>query len=317
MIMKKIARIIKKSKSVAIVVHTNPDADCIGSATALLTVLRLMGKRADIFCASPLPSRLDFLLEEGMICEKACRYDVCLTVDVAEKSLMGSMEDKVYNLAPVKCCIDHHKTNKGYADFNYVDPNAAAAGEIMYYFIKDYLKAKVTPEVALRLYAAIASDTGSFKYSNTTANTLATASKIMSYDFDAAYVMRKLFDTKTANQLKLNAQVISELEFYCDGKVCIAVVDEGMLSKYGLTFGEEDDIASIPRSIVGVEVGVYIKEKGENDLRVSLRSNEYVDVSEIARALGGGGHIRAAGLSIKDTADKAKEVLLSEIKKVI
>lgn len=315
--MKKIASIIKRSHSIAIVVHLNPDADCIGSATALLEALRSMGKKADIFCDGDVPNRLSFLVEEGYISTQYAPYDVCVAVDVAEKSMMGDMEDKVYNISSRKCCIDHHATNKGYTDCNYVDANAAATGEIMYYFIKDCLKTEITESIAMRLYAAIASDTGSFKYSNTTPRTHKTASEIMSVGFDAPRVMRILFEQKTAQQLKLNAEVTSKLRFYMEDRVCIAVVDEQMLSKYSLAFGEADDIATIPRSIVGVEVGVYIKVKGENECKVSLRSNEYVDVSAIAKSLGGGGHVRAAGVTINDSIENTEKIILDLIKKVI
>ena len=169
----------------------------------------------------------------------------------------------------------------------------------------------------MRLYSAIASDTGSFKYSNTTFRTHMVASKLLKVKFDAPMIMRKLFDTKTISQQRLNAEVISKLKFYFDGKVCVAVVDEDMLSRYELAFGEADDIAVLPKSIEGVEVGVYIKVKGENDCKISLRSNDYVDVAQLAKTYGGGGHIRAAGVSIKKSPDEALNMILELVEKVI
>lgn len=314
--MKKIARLIKKNESIALVVHVNPDADCIGSACALLIALRSMGKKVHIFCDGNIPNRLSFLTEEDFF--GSCgSYDVCVAIDVAEKSLMGSMENEVYNRAPIKCCIDHHFTNKGYADYSYIDSKASATGEIIYQFIKKFLKREITSEVAMRLYAAIASDTGSFKYSNTTPRTHETAAALLKIGFDAPRVMSTLFERKTSEQLKLNAEITANLEFYMENKVCVAVVDEKMLEKYSLAFGEADDIASIPRSIVGVEVGVYIKVKGEKECKVSLRSNEYVDVSQIAKQLGGGGHIRAAGVAVNETREDTLRLILDLIQKVI
>ncbi len=314
--MRKIARLIKKNESIALVVHVNPDADCIGSACALLIALRSMGKKVHIFCDSNVPNRLSFLAEEDFFASCG-NYDVCLTIDVAEKGMMGAMENEIYNRAPVKCCIDHHFTNKGYADYNYIDYKASAAGEIVYQFIKKFLKQEITPDIAMRLYAAIASDTGSFRYSNTTPRTHEIASCLLNTGFDASRVMSTLFERKTSEQLKLNAEVTSNLEFYMENKVCVAVVDEKMLEKYSLAFGEADDIASIPRSIVGVEVGVYIKVKGEKECKVSLRSNEYVDVAQIAKQLGGGGHIRAAGVAVNETREDTKRLILDLIQKVI
>ena len=316
MIMKDIARKLEENNSIALVIHVNADADCVGSAVALLKVLRSMDKKVHIFCDGDIPARLSFLINEDYFASEDV-YDVCIAIDVAEKGMMGAMEDEIYNIAPVKCCLDHHSTNKGYADYNYIDPKASAAGEIVYAFIKDFLNQEITSDIAMHLYAAIASDTGSFKYSNTTERTHEIASKLIATGFDAPHVMRVLFERKTKEQLMLNSEVISNLEFHMEDKVCVAVVDEKMLSKYNLDFGEADDIASIPRSIVGVEVGVYIKLKGENDCKISLRSNEYVDVAAIAKSLGGGGHIRAAGVTVKDSPAKAKEIILDLIQKVI
>ena len=314
--MKDIARIVKENSSIALVIHVNADADCVGSAAALLIALRSMGKKAHIFCDGNIPNRLSFLVKEDYFAYEG-HYDVCLAIDVAEKGMMGAMKEEIYNIVPVKCCIDHHSTNKGYADYNYIDPKASAAGEIVYTFIKDFLNEEITPDIAMHLYAAIASDTGSFRYSNTTQDTHSIASELIGTGFDAPYVMRVLFERKTKEQLKLNSEVISKLEFCMGDKVCVAAVDEDMLSKYSLAFGEADDIASIPRSIVGVEVGVYIKVIGENECKVSLRSNDYVNVAAIAKSLGGGGHIRAAGVTVKESPSKTKEIILDLIQKVI
>ncbi len=315
--MKSIASLLCKNDSIAIAVHVNPDCDCIGSAVALLKALRTMGKKAYIFCDSQVPKRLSFLVEDGYMTLSDEQYDVCLSVDVAEPFLMGSVKEKIFDKAKITCCLDHHATNNGYAQYNYIDSKAAAAGEIIYSFIKDYLKAPLTDDIAASLYAAIASDTGSFRYSNTTERTHTVASKLIKYNIDAPGIMRILFEQKTAEQLRLNAEVVSGLRFYNDGKVCVAVVDHELLSKYQLAFDEADDIASLPRSIVGVEVGVYIKVKGDSECKVSLRSNEYVDVSAIAKSLGGGGHIRAAGVTVYQSADETERTILSEIEKVI
>jgi len=315
--MDNILRAIKDCKSIALIVHNNPDSDCIGSATALLIALRKMNKKVHIFAPSSIASRLLFLLDDEWIGNTENLYDACIAVDVAEIGLMGDLKEKVYDKSPIRCCIDHHTTNNGYADYSYVDPQAAAAGEIIYFFIKDYLKVDITVDIAMRLYAAIASDTGSFRYSNTTPRTHLVAAELLSRDFDAPAVMRTLFERKTASQLMLNAEVTSNLKFFMDGKICVAKVDKAMLSKYSMTFDDADDIASLPRSIAGVEVGIYIKIKDERECKVSLRSNEYVDVSAIAKSLGGGGHIRAAGVTVNATAEETEDILLTSLKKVI
>lgn len=315
--MKTIAKLLKDNHSIAIAVHVNPDCDCIGSAVALLKTLRAMDKKVYIYCESQIPKRLSFLMSDDYVACDDETYDVCLAVDVAEPFLMGKVKENIFDKAKITCCLDHHATNKGYAKYNYVDSKAAAAGEIVFSFIKDYLGENVTDDVAASLYAAIASDTGSFRYSNTTGHTHAVISELMGYNIDAPGIMRILFERKTEEQLRLNSEVVSGLKFYNEGKVCVAVVDRKLLSKYQMAFDEADDIASLPRSIVGVEVGVYIKVKGDRECKVSLRSNEYVDVSAVAKSLGGGGHMRAAGVTVYESEKETEKIILSAIEKVI
>jgi len=313
----KIAKVIKKNNSFAIAVHMNPDADCLGSSSALIFALRAMGKSAHIVLDGNVPKRLSGIAYEDFLGNPDDSYDVCLAVDVAATYMMGDIYEKTFKKAAVTCCLDHHGTNSGYADYNHVDADAAAAGEIIFALLNDYLKIKMTSEIARCLYAAIASDTGSFQYSNTTKKTHAIASKLLDWDFDAPALMRDLFEKKSLNQLRLHSEVVSKLEFCFDGRVCIAVVDNDILEKHGMTFEQADDLASLPRSIEGVEIGLYVKVRGENEVKISLRSNEYADVSKIAQTLGGGGHIRAAGVTLKCSKDDAIKAVLSEIRKVM
>lgn len=311
-----VAKVIKDNDNFALAVHVNPDGDCIGSASALLLTLRSMGKRAHTVLDGTVPQRLAFLAEDGFLGNADGGYDVCIAVDVASDYMMGSVYESTFKHAKVTCCLDHHGTNKGYADINCIDPDASAAGEVVYDLIENHLGG-VSPDAAMRLYAAIASDTGSFRYSNTTARTHLIASKLLEKDFDAPLVMRLLFEVKTVNQLRLKSDVINGLKFELGGKVCIAVLEQCTLDKYGMTFEDADDLASLPRSLDGVEVGVFIKVKAPNEVKVSLRSNAYADVAQIAASLGGGGHIRAAGVTIKADRVTAEKMILEELKKVM
>lgn len=313
-----IAEAVKEAGTIALAIHKNPDSDCVGSAAALLIALRRMGKTVHIFADGNIPGRLGFLTENSFFnSDTKKRYDVCLAIDVASEQLMGYVKEEVFDKAKIKCCIDHHGTNPGYADFNYVDGGAAAAGELIYFFIKDFLFQDVTPDIAMRLYAAIASDTGSFQYSNTTPRTHLIASELMATGMDAPMVMRTLFERKTKEQLMLKAEVTNNLKFYADGKICVALVDNEILSKYSMAFEEADDIAALPRSIIGVEVGAYIKVKGEKECKISLRSNEYVDVSAVAKEMGGGGHIRAAGVTLYESPEEAERLIVKALEKVL
>lgn len=313
----KIANVLKENNNIAIVIHVNPDSDCLGSGSALYMALKSMGKNVNLLVDSPVPNRLSFYADESFFGNPEDEHDVCVAVDVAAPYMMGSMKEKVFDKAKIKCCIDHHETNMGYAEYNYVDGSAAAAGELMYFFIKDYLGVEVTPEIAYRLYGAIAADTGSFQYSNTTPRTHIIASELMAKGIDTAGLMRVLFERKTKEQLMLKAEVTQNLRFYADGKICVAEVDKKLLDKYNTAFEEADDLAGLPRSIVGVEAGVYLKVKGENEVKASLRSNEYVNVSEVAASLGGGGHMRAAGVTINSSAREAEKIIVEALEKML
>ena len=315
--MKNISRMISDAQTIAVTVHRNPDGDCLGSAAALVIALRSIGKEAYVFCSSPIPERLRFIAGEEFQTSFRDSWDLCIAVDVAEDYMMEDVFETVFSKADATACIDHHKTNKGYADVNYVDGEASAAGEIIFDFICNFLDVEITAEIAERLYAAIASDTGSFRYSNTTWKTHHIVSELLKTGFDSSEVMYRLFEKKSASQLALHAEVVSNLKFYENGKICMAYVDSGMLRKYSMTFDEADDLATLPRTIDGVEVGVYIKVRSDNECKVSLRSNKYVDVSEVAALLGGGGHLRASGLTVNDTLEKTIEILHDAIKKVI
>lgn len=312
-----IAKAIKENKKIAVVVHVNPDSDCLGSGSALVLALRQMGKTAHLYVDSRIPTRLNFYADESFFAKDKEEYDVCVAVDVAATYMMGSNKENVFDKAKIKCCIDHHETNSGYADFNCVDGSAAAAGELIYVFLRDYLKVEITKDIALRLYAAIAADTGSFQYSNTTDKTHSVASELIKTGIDAAGVMRILFEKKSIEQLMLKSEVVQNLKFFEDGKICVAVVDTQMLTKYHMAFEEADELASLPRSVNGVEVGIYAKVKGENEVKMSLRSNEYADVSLVAASLGGGGHKRAAGVTINAPCDEALKIITDAVKKVL
>lgn len=312
-----IAEIIRKSDNFAVAVHVNPDGDCLGSASALLLAIRSMGKRAHIVLDGNVPERFKFLIGDDFIgsCDES--YDVCIAVDVAAMYMMGGVKKSVFDRTEVTCCLDHHGTNSGYADYNYIAASASAAGEVVYEIISAHLGCGLSDEIAARIYAAIASDTGSFKYSNTTPRTHAIAAELLKFNIDAPKIMRNIFERVTLAQLRLKGELVSGLRFYMNNRVCVGVLDGAMLERNGLTFDQTDDLASLPRSLEGVEVGVLMKEKSSGEVKVSLRSNDYVDVAKIAESLGGGGHVRAAGVTLKTSLPEAERIVIKELEKVM
>lgn len=308
---------LKENDNFILIPHTNPDGDCLGSVTALLLGLRSVGKTAYISLPEEPVSRLAYLWREDYRTPIDFKCDACIGVDVAASYMMGGLYDSIFVNAPKTACIDHHGTNKGYAQVNAIVPEASAAGEVVFDILKEGLECDMTEDICISLYSAISSDTGCFRYSNTTAKTHRIAACLVEKGINSSEIVRRLFETRSLNSVKLQSDIADTIEFYCDGKVCAVTVDQSMLDKYDMTFAMVDEYASLPRNIEGVEVGVFLKVKGENEVKISLRSNSYADVSAVAASLGGGGHIRAAGVTINDTLDKAKKLIIDAIKDLI
>ena len=308
---------LKENDNFILIPHRNLDGDCLGSVTALLLGLRSIGKTAFISLPEEPVSRLAYLWSEDYRTPPDFECDVCIGVDVAATYMMGDLYEEIFVKAPKTACIDHHGTNCGYAQINAVVPEASAAGEVVYDILKDGLGCDMTEEICISLYSAISSDTGCFRYSNTTPKTHRIAACLVESGIDASEIVRRLFETKSLNSVKIQSDIVDTMEFCCNGKVCVVTVDQPMLDKYGMTFAMVDDYAGLPRNIEGVEVGVFLKVKGADEVKASLRSNSYADVSKVAASLGGGGHIRAAGVTVNDTPDKAKKLIIDAIEKSI
>ena len=198
----KIADFIKDNDDFILVPHRNPDGDCLGSACALLLALRGMGKTAYISLPDEPSSRLAFIWKEDYRTPVGFECGACIAVDVAATYMMADLYENLFVAAPKTACIDHHGTNEGYADVNCIVPEAAAAGEIVFRLIKDVLGCDMTNDICTCLYCSIISDTGCFRYSNTTADTHNIAAYLVSSGIDAAGLVRILFETKTMDQTK-------------------------------------------------------------------------------------------------------------------
>ncbi len=310
-----IAAILLKKDNFIIIPHKNPDGDCLGSSVALLLGLRDIGKTAYISLPNNFGERLSFLWDKSYNTPEGFACDACIAVDVASGYMMAQLKEQIFDKAPLTVCLDHHGTNSGIADVNFIDASAAAAGEVVFRLLGE-LKCNISIQIASALYAAIASDTGSFRYSNTTSNTLKIAAELVDLGIDSAKIMRILFETKSIEQTKIMSDIIDNMEFYFDNKVCITYCNEQMLNKYNLSFDDVDEYSTLPRTINGVEVGIFLKCYSNDETKASLRSNQYADVSKLAASLGGGGHIRAAGVTIKSDLQTAKQILLGKLEEL-
>ena len=307
-------------KNPVIIMHRSPDGDAVGSAMALWHLFSLLGKEAAFVCADKIPERLKFLTV-GCTNKEFSDFSECdfISVDVASPAQLGNLPQKIPQAASPVLMIDHHSSGTPFAD-NYIRDDACATGEIIF-DIAARLKelghiGEFTPNMINALYAAISSDSGCFKYSNVTPHTHIVAAMLLDMGADSAEMNRLLFDSKSEGVLKAEGFALNKMHSYFSGKlnlVCITKADRDAL---GLELEFFETAIDVVRSLDGVEIAVAIKELDDGSFKVSLRSN-CADVSALCAKFGGGGHVKAAGCTVKaSSCDEAAELVLAEAKKM-
>lgn len=310
---KEAADFLKANDDFLIISHKSPDGDTIGCAFSLYYGLTQLGKRAKIACADEFPGKYAYIFNDYKKESHDFAEKIVVAVDLADKQLFGSLEEKY--ASNVDLCIDHHPSNTFYAKKTLLRSTAAAASEVMFDVLVE-LGVALDKNIANALYTGVLTDSGCFKYSNTSANTHIVAAKLIEAGCDYAKINKDLFDTKSRARLAIEKEVIDGLEYHFDNKCAVITITEDMLKRTAVEEGETEGLAALPREIEGVEVGITLKEK-DGGFKVSLRTSELIDASEVCKSLGGGGHARAAGCFLEGSAENAKAVLLEKISKLI
>lgn len=303
------AEFLKSRDNFYILTHASPDGDTIGSGFGLCYMLRKMGKHANVYCSDEFPKRYDFLYEGYM--PQKFTPDTIVAVDVADKKLLGTKLAQYGDF--VQLCIDHHVSNTEYAERLLVEPSAAAACQVVYRLAAETGMVELDSKIAKCLYTGLATDSGCFKFECTTPETHLVAAELMKYDINAAWINRRMFDTKSKARIKVEQYVMSTMEYYLDDKCAIAAVTLEEMERVGLPVEETEGLAPLTTMLETVEVGVLIRQKDNDKYKVSLRSTGNVDVSEICRKFDGGGHIRAAGCTLEGDLEQVKLKILSGI----
>lgn len=309
----RIARVLREADRIAVTSHVRPDADCIGSGLAISAMLRQMDKDVAFCNTDPAPFPLTRLPGFESIQYRQIYpdpFDVLVLIEGSTEDRNGQKHLDHYRTIN----IDHHATGGSNADINWVCSGAAAVGELIYELgIK--LGVAFTPEIAFNLYAAIASDTGSFKYSNTTYRSLFIASELVRLSgIEPSDVGELLFYSNPLEKVRLIQKVLSTLELTLGGRVCIIRFERNFLSHLTLNDIETEDIVSIARSILGVRMTLFFKEIGEGRFRISLRSKGELNAQQVARRFGGGGHDHAAGFFFEGDLEEARRKVLAVVK---
>jgi len=288
--------------------HRRPDGDAVGSAAALCRALRQMGKTASVWKNPETTERyLSYL--DGLETQEVPEGATLISVDLAAETLLPL--NGLDFAGRIVLSIDHHMSNTGYAEYTNVDPKCAACGELLLEILREL--GPVTKEMADALYLAVSTDTGCFQYSNVTGDTLRTAAALKDLGADTFSINKTMFGTKTIARLRLESALTNSAEFYAEGLVAVCCISQSLMDSIGATEDDAEDISGFPRSMEGVQIGVLVKELREGGAKISLRTGDAYNASEICGKLGGGGHRAAAGAQDDAGMESAKARILAAI----
>ncbi|HEU4364484.1 MAG TPA: bifunctional oligoribonuclease/PAP phosphatase NrnA [Candidatus Krumholzibacteria bacterium] len=315
-----IRQFIDRHDSFVITSHVNPDGDAIGSELGLARFLRQVGKRVVIMNSTDTPDVLRFLDPDDEIRihgEPGARtlldgIDAAIIVDVNNWEHLGNIGRALQALTIPRACIDHHQGDvPGFAETTVSDTAAAAVGLLILELIRA-MKGKLTPDIAEPLYAAIITDTGTFRFSNTDARVLRAAADLTEAGVNPFEMHRKVFGSKSWGAGRLLGPVLSTLESVAGGKLAVFSATLEMVNNAGATYDDMDGFVDLVRAIRGVELVAFFKETTEGDIKVSLRSNGRVDANAIAKRFGGGGHTMASGMRLPGPMQRAIDDFVRE-----
>jgi len=305
---------IAQAQNIVLISHINPDGDALGSSLSLYPVLKKMGKNVKVFNATkPLPDYLDFLPNfEKVTNVLPKKMDLMISFDCGSFDRLGIEERPDFLIN-----IDHHISNTNYGDINIIDPKAASTSQVVYEMLKTN-GVEIDDQSATCIYTALVTDTGSFQYESVNDRVFAIASELVKCGANPNFVAKMLFQRDRLSRLRLLAKAYDTIELCCEGKAAFVEVTKEMMEITGAIKEDTDTIVNSVRAIASVEIACMLREDDEG-IKISLRSKNYADVSKIAQKYGGGGHIRAAGATLKGEFDfvKVKKMLKNDLKEAL
>lgn len=309
MTIEKVVDFLKANDNFEILTHNYPDGDCLGSGYGLCLGLQQLGKNARVITTA-LPKDFKFLLNG--VKEQDFKAECVVSVDVADEKLLGCNQEKYQG--KIDLCIDHHKSNRVDAPLKFVDDTSAAACEIIYRILTE-MGVTFTKEIANCLYTGISTDTGCFRYTNTTAATLRICADLLEYGCDSGYINKVMFETKSKKRIELEREIYDRMIFCCDDK-CAVIYTTLEMTK-DLEDEDTEGISSIPRQIEGVKMGITIREKPDGIYKVSVRTNGDIDACQFCRQFGGGGHAAASGCTLNGDLQGVIDTLIEAAERTL
>ena len=312
-----ITEALRQAKSILIASHVFPDADAIGSQLALGNILESQGKKIFYYCDEFVSGMYEFMPGSEQLDSNLpdiSQFDAAVAVDCGDRFRLGNEVDALLQIHPF-IVIDHHAGHREFGDFGWVEGGRSSTAE-MIFDLALALNADISYNAAFNLYAAIVSDSGSFKYESTTAYTFKVASYLLNRGVVPSEVAGKLFDNYSANRLRLLEKVLGSLELYFEGKIAVIKATDEMFETAGAKREDTEEFINLPRAIGSVKVAAFLKETLDGYIKVSLRAKGECDVAQVALKFGGGGHRNAAGYRAKNkTLAEVSEELLAELKR--
>lgn len=306
---------INKAKDIVILTHESPDGDAVGSALAMYLTLQKMNKNVDVII--PEYSNVFNFLPGAEQIKKEGRqepYDLAISVDVTGIKRLNGFS-KYFEDAKMKIQIDHHEVNDMFADYNFVNPASPACAQILILVIEQ-LGVEIDKQIGTCLLTGIITDTGGFKYEGVSAETFEFASWLLNKGVNVSDIYKRVLQVKTRANFELRKLIMDRMEFICDNKITFTHMNLEDEEKVNAMPGDHEGLVEVGRDIEGVEVSIFIREV-KDGYKVSLRSNNYVNVADVAIAFHGGGHIRAAGCTIQGDSQQVKTKIVNEVMKYI
>jgi len=306
-------KVLEGAESIAIGGHVRPDGDCVGSCMGMYLYLKEVypEKEVDIYLQN-IPDALKIFKEIEEIREEIPEgkiYDLFICQDCGDKDRLD-FSAPLFDAAKHTFCIDHHISNQGFAEHNYVVPEASSTSELVYNLLD---KEKISDEVAKALYLGIVHDTGVFQYSCASSDTFRAAAKLLEKKFDAPKMIQETYYQKSFAQNKILGYALMNAELFCGGLCIASFLRKEDMDKFGVSSKDLDGIVAQLRNTSGVEVAVFIYELETGVYKVSLRASNYASVSVVAQMFGGGGHVKAAGCSMNGAPEEIMAKLTEQL----
>lgn len=289
------ADFLLKNDNYAILTHRRPDGDTIGSSAALCRILRKLGKTAHVIRNCEISDRFAWL-HQGLTKEKAEENDCIITVDVASPGMLPKQFEQYLNRAQLR--IDHHGSATSFTELELVDPGAGACAEIIF-DLAEHLWVTLDADIADAIYVGTSTDTGCFRFANTTSHTFITAAACAAAGAKIYQLNQELFETNTLGRLKIQGWIVENMKVFSDGKLAVVAIPKSVEESIGVTEDDMDNISSFPRTVSGVCLAATLRETKDGDVKLSVRAIPGYDATVVTGAFGGGGHKGAAGASMK------------------